>query len=328
MFDKTKPMNLGDIFNITINLIKETFLRNLIIAVIFFIPTGIILSVGFDYFFSMIMNIVQSSIQHGASQADLNYFGDIFSAIFIYGLVILALTLSTLGVMIGVTFTGCTTMNGKKVSISDVLQKIFSITFLRVIGQSVLLVLVFCTMMGLPIILIILSGVNHLAILTFFSVLLLIAAMFCMVYFYIKWYFALTAIVCDDLPIIDSFRKSFALVKNYWWRTLGLIILISITVQFAISLVTTPISFIVLWDLFAEYFKLIAGGNFNQDDPSKILSIMSSFGYSLGIIITISSILQYSIAPLFNVSLYYDLKIRKNDFKEDTNTENEAPTIV
>jgi len=42
MIDKSKPMNLGDIFDTTFKLIKETFTRNILIAVIFLIPAGIV----------------------------------------------------------------------------------------------------------------------------------------------------------------------------------------------------------------------------------------------------------------------------------------------
>ncbi|MGD8307210.1 MAG: hypothetical protein PVF17_11195 [Ignavibacteria bacterium] len=328
MFDKTKPMNLGDIFNITINLIKETFLRNLIIASIFFIPAGIVFAFGFDYFISTIMNSVKTSIENGALSANQDFSWDIVGGLSVYGLVFIALMLSTIAVTIGVTYIGCKAMNGIKISVYESIQKIFSIALIRTIGLSIMLVVVFCALFGFPFIFFILAQVCDILILSFIGLLALIAALIFIVFFFIRWYFAYVAIVCEDLPVFRAFGKSFALVKNYWWRTFGLIILISITVQFAVSMVTTPLSFIVMWDFISEYFKLIASGDFSQGDPNKILSIMGSFGYSFGIMIAITSILQYILAPLFTVTLYYDLRIRKNEFKDDNNSLIEEPTIV
>jgi hypothetical protein len=309
MLDRTRPMNLGDIFNTAIQLIKETFLRNLVIAAVFFVPAGVVISFGFDYFFSLLMKYNETSLPNGAEAASHPEFGNIFLGIFIYTLAITLLIFCTLVVSIGVTFISKTQLNGKRISVKESFQKIFSITFFRSIGQTLLLGLIFTVILGIPIVLFIASDFSNVPIIFIGLIFIL--------FFYIRWYFAFTAIVCDDTTVFESFSKSFYLVKNYWWRTFGLIILISITVQFAISIITTPVSFIVMWGFLSEYFKLIAGGEYNQNDPSQTFSMFSSFGFGLGIIITFSSILQYVITPIFNVILYYDLKIRKNDFEDD-----------
>jgi len=316
MLDRTKPMYLGDIFNTSIQLIKETFLRNLVIASAFFVPAGFIMAYGFDYFFSQIIDSVEASAGGAISTSYSPEYEGIFAGFFIYAIVIAVLLFCTLVVTIGVTYVAKMQINGNRISLSEAFKKIFSITFFQTIGQSILLGLILSGIIGIPVVILIISGAAKLPLLAVIGVLLLLASFFIAMYFYIKWYFAFTAIVCDDTNVFESFNQSSFLVKNYWWRTFGLVILISITVQFAISIITTPISFIVMWDFFAEYFKMMAGGNFNRNDPSQILSMFSSFGFGLGIIITISSILQYIIAPVFNVTLYYDLKIRKKDFND------------
>lgn len=328
MLDKSKPMNLGDIFNITINLVKETFLRNLVIAAVFFIPMGIIVSIGFDYLFSTMFKSIESSINNGPANEITDIFGNIFTVILIYSLIAIALTFCTVAVMIGVTYIGKMQLFDKRVSVNKTFRVIFSMIFWRAIGQGLVIGLVFGGIFAVPFIIIILSGAANSSALVVIGVLLMIAAIFVTVFLYIRWYFAFTAIVSDDLPVFSAFSKSFMLVNNYWWRTLGLVILIAITVQFAISVITTPVSFVVMWDFFAGYFKLIAEGDLVRNDPSQIFSLMKSIGYSIGIIITISSMLQYIIAPLFNVTLYYDLKIRKNDFVEETGEISESPTTA
>ena len=50
--------------------------------------------------------------------------------------------------------------------------------------------------------------------------------------------------------------------------------------------------------------------------------MMDSFGFAIGIVIIISSILDALITPVFNVVYYFDLKIRKRDFPEPVASDN------
>jgi len=323
MFDKTKPMLLGDIFSVTFNLIKETIGRNTIIAAIFFIPAGLLMAYGFESFFSGVIQFVESTNEGGSDGADPMTILTLFTSMGTYFFSIFVFYIGYLGALIGITKISYNAMEEERVSLEEALKKIFSITYLRALGQLVLLSLVLGMIvfaaMALLTIAIFIEGI----FVKIIGALILIASILLTIYLTIRWYFAYLAIVGEDTGVFASFTKSSFLVKNYWWRTFGIILLISIVVQFALSIITTPITFFFMWDFISEYFNLLAGGGLDNNDPTIIFEMLESFGFSFGIIMIISSILQTVILPLFNVTLYFDLKIRKNDFDDDISTQTE-----
>jgi len=286
---------------------------------------------GLDSFLNSIIEAARSSIEGGTHNADTEKFSYPFSSLGIYIASSLVFFLGYLAMLIGITYVSCTSLDGKRISLAKAFEKIFSKTFLRSIGQILLLSLAFIGFMFVAIMIIVIAGIIDSTILKFFGGIAVFAAMLFILFFSIRWYFAFVAIVREDVNPVRSFGISNFLVKGYWWRTFGLILLTSITAQFAVSIITTPLSFIIMWDFFAEYFKLFAGGTFNQNDPSTILELMKSIGVSFGFVIVLSTILQSLITPLFNIVMYYDLKIRGNEFDDELNDTSispaEEPTI-
>ncbi len=106
MFDKTKPMDLGDIFSNTFKLLKETFSRNIVIASAFLIPAGIVMAYGFDSFFSGMMDTARI-----AAENRNEYSGPDFTIFFanmgVYFFSILVFLLGYPGAMIGITKVSC-----------------------------------------------------------------------------------------------------------------------------------------------------------------------------------------------------------------------------
>lgn len=325
MFDKTKPMLLGDIFNLAFNLIKVTFTRNIIIAIIFFIPAGLFMGYGFDSFFSGVLEMVESAGESEPDTPGPELFFTLFSSMGTYFLSTMVFYLGYLGALIGITKISYCAIEGTSISIEETFQKIFSITYFRALGQIFILSLVFGIIIFSDAILMAIAFAIKGILVKIIGVLIFIAALIIIIYLSIRWYFAFLAIVGEDTGVFASFTKSSFLVKDCWWRTLGIVLLISIIVQFAISIVSTPITFFIMWDFISEYFKLLAEGSLDNNDPIVIFEMMQSIGFSFGIIMIISSILQAVIAPLFNVVLYFDLKIRKNDFDNDIGEQNNLP---
>lgn len=321
MFDKTKPMDLGDIFSNIFKLLKETFSRNIIIAAAFLIPAGIVMAYGFDAFFSAMMEMVRTASEnrYEYTKPDFTF---IFANIGIYFLTMIVFLLGYLGANIGITYVSWHSLNAERKSLGETFSKIFSVTFLRSIGQGLLLSLVVSGCYGIGIIIILIGAAANLVFLSVIGALVLVAGIVFMIYLIFRWYFAFTAIVSEDKKVVESFSKSSLLVNGNWWRVFAIIILFSIIVDFAISIISTPIAFIVMWDFISQYFKMIASGTFNENDPKIIFTMMESFGFGFGILIIISTILDALITPLFNVILYADLKIRKNDFADSISPEN------
>jgi len=106
MFDKTKPMDLGDIFSVTFNLFKETFTRNIVIASAFLIPAGIVMAYGFDSFFSGMMETARTAAENRNEYSEPD-FTNLFANMGIYFFSLLVFLLGYLGAMIGITKVSC-----------------------------------------------------------------------------------------------------------------------------------------------------------------------------------------------------------------------------
>lgn len=326
MFSKTKPMDLGDIFSNTFKLLKETFTRNIIIASAFLIPAGILMAYGFDSFFSAMMESARTAAEARNNNANSGPdFTFMFANMGIYFLSLLVFLLGYLAAMIGITKISWSAMNGERINTGEAFSKVFSITFLRIIGQSLLLMLAVSACIFAGFIMIIIGAGSQLVFLIIIGALTLIAGIALTIYLVFRWYFAFNAIVCEDYGVIESFSKSSFLVEGNWWRTFGIVLLVSILIDFAISIITTPITFIAMWDFISQYFRMIAEGNFNENDPEIIFSMMESLGFAFGIVIIITTILDALVTPLFNVVYYFDLKIRKQDFTDLPSIDNPSP---
>ena len=162
---------------------------------------------------------------------------------------------------------------------------------------------------------------------TFIGVILLLAAICFAIYLTIKWYFVVIDLINTDGKIMESFSRSFHLVDNYWWRTLGIIFLISIIVNFAVSIVTTPLSFALSWSYFSHIFSMMAQGSDGKMDPAQSLEFLKAFSHSIGIIVILNLLLQSLVLPMFHIVMYFDLKIRHNDFVNPTEAGENAAAI-
>jgi hypothetical protein len=296
MLDKTKPMTLGDIFSNAFDLIKETFTRNIVIAAVFMIPTGILTAYGFETYFKIAMSTVNAN----ESQ---NLFLASFSALFPSTIFSLALLAS----WIGITKIGCENIEGRRISLSDTFREIFSVTYLRCIGAILLMIAAWIFFLILAVIMIKISS---------YAAIVFIAGIFFVFSLGFRCLFVPTDIIYEYKGISKSFSKSLFLVKGYWWKTFWRYFLISIIIGFATGIISTPITFIFEWKFISQFFNMVQD-NTHISDPTVMLEFSKSFGFTYGLILVISTILNTLIYPLFYLILFFDLKIRKNDFPQE-----------
>jgi|SRR5690554_850131 len=316
MIDKTKPMDLGDIFSNTFKLIGQTFSRNLIIAAAFIIPTGIIMAYTMDYFFSDLMEFVRISTEFTEEEIKAQIISKLISNFILVSIAFIIFLLGHLAALIGVTKISWGSINDIRISLGEAFNKIFSDTYWRSVGQILLMSLALYACVTAGIVIIILGSTSDITILKIIGAFGIIAGILLMLYLIFRWYFAFTAIVCEDKKVIESFSKSSMLVEGEWWRTFGIVILFSILIDFAVSIISTPVYFIAMWDFFSLYFQMLAGDYINENDPEIIFNMLESFGFSIGVVVLVSTLLETLVAPVFNVVYYADLKIRKNDYPE------------
>lgn len=131
-----------------------------------------------------------------------------------------------------------------------------------------------------------------------FAFLLMIPAFAAYLYVYTRWAVVIPAVMVEKLGPAQALRRSWGLIGNYWWRTLGL--------QFVLGIMSAVVS--------AGPGYLIAGivalflGGLDSVTLSSIVSIVSVF-----------TTLFFVPLQLVAMTLYYfDLRVRKEGFDLET----------
>lgn len=306
-------MSLGDMFDRLFKLIGKTAVRNLIIAVIILVPASIIFTYGMNDFFSFIAQAAKA--QEFNQDFPREYFFSMLRELTFFFVAYTIFILAYVAATVGVTIVGCAEMSNQPLSWNDALRQTFSLRLLRVYAQQILEYLLLGAMFFIPGILIVIGASNKSVGIILLGVMFILIAGVFAVYLFIRWAFALPAIAWEDSGVIQSFGRSSFLVKDFWWRTFGIILLLTIIAQFAISIIVTPIEFVALWGFFSKYFSMISSISEGAVDSSKILELFNSIGVGFGIVIFISYVLMLLVIPLITVVMYFDLRARKNEFE-------------
>jgi len=306
------PMSLGDLFDRWFKLIGKTWLRNLILSVIILGPAALVLAICLDFGFSQLSGIAD----YGASDFEEGNLPLLFEflAWLFFGLILFSL--GTVGATIAITSVSCAEMSDKPLSWQDALQSAFSLPFLKLLVQYLLQGLGFGLLVGIPYALIIAGIASESVGLGLFGGFLLMALIPGVIYLAINFAFIVPATVWENESIIGGFRRSWDLVRGNWWRTFGILILMSLVVSFAISIIMTPLYIIVLWDFFQGYFEMFRSLGNGEPDSSIARDMIASFGFAFGVINAIASIAQIIVTPLYVVVMYFDLRARKGEFPQ------------
>ncbi|MGA8331010.1 MAG: hypothetical protein WB777_17180, partial [Mycobacterium sp.] len=112
------------------------------------------------------------------------------------------------------------------------------------------------------------------------------------VYLYTALSFAPVLIVLERLPVIDSITRSFALIRNSFWRVLGIRVLTWVVVALISAAIAAPFNFL----------GHLAGG------PQIVAIAVGAVGAAIGRIITA----PFSAGVV--VLLYVDRRIRSEAF--------------
>ena len=109
-------------------------------------------------------------------------------------------------------------------------------------------------------------------------------------------------LMAERLSLVDSVRRSWSLTQGFFWKTLGIILLMSVILNFAMQLVVTPI-----------YFVFGLGGavaNPNGDEEALLWTMALSYR-AAGVV----TILFGAVAVVINSAvislIYIDIRMRK-----------------
>lgn len=299
-------MTVGDIFENTAVLVGRTFVRNFMIALVFLIiPTAIIV-VAEHFFYHAIYG----------GRVVLFSFLTLLPLLGLLLIVELGVLLSTLGI----SYIVGNEMMSHTVTFREAIRETVNRKWIGGLGQALLKYgVVGGGLITLGIIFGILDGMTKYApraekgLVMLFQVpffLLLVPTVF---YLFVKWLFSMTSVAVEDTTAMDSLRKSWRIVDGYWWRTLGIFVLLAVITHFAITLITIPVKFGSMWTVYRQFYSML-GKSGGQTAGASGLAVNAGLWGGIGTMI--SGTLSLFVTPVFTVVMYFDLRARQDDFQQ------------
>ncbi len=311
------PMTLGDIFESTITMIGKTFARNILVAVTFLTIPAVIMSFAARNFY-------------GALTAASTTAPSFYTLIpFILSTILLEV--AALLAEIAISYITANELHSHRVSFKEAIADTFQGKWISGLGQAFLkYVVVFGSLSGITLIFILLDGETKGAssitkgILMLFQVPFFLLLMPALLFLFYRWLFSLTAVAVDGLDSVEALKKSWEIVDGYWWRTFGIFLLLTIIAQFAISIISLPLTFGSMWTVYRDYYTMLgkAGGSIGA---GAINHYPVSMGSGIGVQTAIGSILSLLVSPVFIVVMYFDLRARHYDYPSSSGEVEQTP---
>ena len=227
-----RPLTLGDIFNGAVGYIRANPKVTLGFTAAVVVGTQII---------ALILQVGPLAVtgQLGGQSVDPESTADLIADSGSTVLDLIATTLSgvllsgMLTVVVGRAVFGSTiTIGAAWVKVRGRLPALIGLTTLVFVGVALLIAVV-------VLIIVALAAANEMAA-VFFGLLLVLALIAALVYIYTVLAFAPVLIVLERLTIVAAITRSFALVRNSFWRVLGIRLLTFIVATFVSGAVAVP----------------------------------------------------------------------------------------
>ncbi len=116
-----------------------------------------------------------------------------------------------------------------------------------------------------------------------------------------KLAFVATAIVVERRSIADAVRRSWRLTTGHFWRILGITLLVSVILSFALQIVTLPVSFL------APFASILVNPNESPEASIVVTLVITVISLALLAVATaVTLVAQSAVPPL----LYLDVRMR------------------
>lgn len=307
------PLSLNGILDRTFRLIGKTLVRNLIIAALFIIPGAAIFAWGFELILGGMREILTAAAQH--QHLSWEMLQPLAGGFLIFLLMVFAYFLLEIIAYLGAMYVVGSEIAGEGAGWGAAIQTVLSGRVLKALLQAVLQVLALVGIMIIPYVGVIAGALSEMIWVAILMIPVFLAGAVAAVYLSIAWLFAQPAIAWEDAGIIGSFGRSLDLVAGHWWRTFGIYLLLSLIMGLAISIISTPVSFVALWPFMSKYMQLFQPMHQGvQPTPEQIISLFSNMGIGIGILIAVNGILQALTMPAYLMVMYFDLRARRGDF--------------
>jgi membrane-anchored glycerophosphoryl diester phosphodiesterase (GDPDase) len=121
--------------------------------------------------------------------------------------------------------------------------------------------------------------------------------------------FVASALMLERLTIRQAIVRSWTLTRGYFWRTLGILLLVSVILQVANSIISTPLNFL------AQFLIPLVDPN-RQTGPTTII-LIAALGVLAVIVSLVFSAITAVVQTATTVLLYLDVRIRKEGLDLD-----------
>jgi hypothetical protein len=311
MIAPLSAMSLGDIFDQIFKLMAKTFIRNLLIVSLLLVPSSVVLAFGLETVISSVLDLaLQREAQEQLNGEQLQL---ILRSITSLGVGTVMLSLTMFAAKLGVTAIACSEMTGKDLAWQDALAMVFGAKLWRLSSQVALMSSAIGGLVMLPYVVLVAGAAARSTTLALLGGSLFLLTIPLAIFYWVRWEFALPSIAWEDAGVSQSFSRSARLVQGHWWRTFGILVLLGLVGQFALSLLTTPISLLALWDFYVKYFEIISKSGAQKIEPAATFALFDSFGLRMGLVLSVSLILSTIIGPLITTVMYFDLRARKGE---------------
>jgi hypothetical protein len=317
MMPYVSEMSVGELFDRTLKILGKTIGRNVIIGLVVFVPATLAMIFALDHFIHAVIGIFK---QTGFSNPDpMSVLRALIMPGVLLGIAVLLLSIGNVLAQLSMMSVAGAEMVGDSVDWIESIGEMAKLPLWRAIGASLLQGVVLSAVFIVPM-LVIVTGVKLLAVIGVFA---LLGGIAFAIYLAVCWVVILPVLAVEQDTVLHAFTRSRYLVKEYWWRTLGVLILFSMASQLAISLISTPLSFAMMWGFWSKYFSMFAKPEMPTSDPTPYLDMFSNIGISYAAIIGVTMLLTALIHSVYMVVVYFDLRARKGEFR---NTSSETPS--
>ena len=314
LFGAVAPMHLGEILDKTFRMLGKVFFRALPIVLILFVPVVGLLGEGSREFYGTIGRVLQETGGDPSAETVVA----IFQSMALFGLALLFSILVSMAGELAVTLLVRQEFAKTRLTWTEAFKHALGMRYVRGLGVALLETLVIAGIFGIPIGVLVLTGngvvIALLGLLTV-PVLLVLA-----VFLLIRWSMAFTIVACEEEGVIAALNRSWSLVAGNWWRVFGILLLLGVLANVAIGIITTPVSMVMLWDFYGEYFRMLGSIGHGDPDPAAIGRMVSSMGIGVGISGALNLMLLGLARPVYTTVLYFDLRARNGEFASPHHT--------
>ncbi|KQX13489.1 oxidoreductase [Streptomyces sp. Root431] len=126
---------------------------------------------------------------------------------------------------------------------------------------------------------------------------------------WVKFSLAPAAAVMEGQGVIASMRRSSTLIRRFWWRSFGILLLVALATAFVSWIIQQVLSLVATAPL--------AAVDFSGDDPTAMIAAFAVVFAFLLVGQLVSQLIVSVFPPLVTALLYVDLRIRKENLAPD-----------